>query len=336
MYLEQCKKTDILSLEASPESNEYPYIKVRSLCSKFSIRLQLQLTVQPRKFLQRSAIMDDEFLALLIQFSVVETRELSAGDLDLQLAVRFQREDLEHYQRERARQERPRFRTFLDDTHPLHGFPARFGPNIWARSREQNLPTNESLSNHNDLNLDNELASPTKIRRDSMGDVEMQQECLPCGEGTLMSNRVTLLCGHFFCSVCLKRCFRIACDSESSFPPQCCGQAIPVGWKQRILLGPEMLTRYREKKIEFETETANRIYCHQCTTFIPRPFQPTNSHAAYCRKCATYTCLLCKGKRHYGPCPPDRATQQVLNMAQAERWKRCTCGEMIELVAGMY
>jgi len=49
--------------------------------------------------------MDDEFLALLAQFSIEETRGLTAGDLDLQLAVRFQREDLEHYRRERRREE---------------------------------------------------------------------------------------------------------------------------------------------------------------------------------------------------------------------------------------
>ncbi|XMA18656.1 hypothetical protein WAI453_011447 [Rhynchosporium graminicola] len=51
--------------------------------------------------------------------------------------------------------------------------------------------------------------------------------------------------------------------------------------------------------------------------------------------CFTVTCKICKGPAHQHDCPQDAATQQVLQLAAAEGWKRCAhCKRMIELKVG--
>jgi hypothetical protein len=143
--------------------------------------------------------MDDEFLALLAQFSIEETRGLTAGDLDLQLAVRFQREDLKHYRRERRREDRHTSRNYLDGLNSTNESIANILGSFQTTSQTGNQATNESFFVGNDNNADNESNRSSDTRRDSMGDVEMRQECSICGDEAIIANGIALPCGHFFC-----------------------------------------------------------------------------------------------------------------------------------------
>ncbi|KAE9378172.1 hypothetical protein N431DRAFT_174352 [Stipitochalara longipes BDJ] len=167
-----------------------------------------------------------------------------------------------------------------------------------------------------------------------MSDIEMQQECSVCGEETDISDGIILPCSDFFCARCLNRWFRTACESEGSFPPQCCGQRTPLGGRAEILLNPDTLTLYKEKRLEFETEAAKRVYCHKCSAFIYKSIFDLQSHQIFCGKCRAFTCLSCKAKSHSGRCQLNLADQQVIDLAYAQGWRQCHCGYLVDRSAG--
>jgi hypothetical protein len=79
------------------------------------------------------------------------------------------------------------------------------------------------------------------------------------------------------------------------------------------------------------------VYCPQpeCSTYIPQ----ANRHPqlAFCPRCSRALCMCCKQTFHYGNCPPDAATQQVLDLAADQGWQPCpSCRTMVELRSGCY
>ncbi|EFW98492.1 ibr finger domain containing protein [Grosmannia clavigera kw1407] len=156
--------------------------------------------------------------------------------------------------------------------------------------------------------------------------------CVSCTDD-INVDAIPVSCGHRYCLGCLQRLFELATSDVSQFPPQCCGQAITLDSKTRTALGPEIINRYLEKKLE--SETPNRTYCHepQCQTFIP-PAAGNDEQlgVATCSVCHRKTCTRCKKPAHgNSACPTDRADEQVLTIAQEEHWQRCpSCRRIIE------
>jgi len=101
------------------------------------------------------------------------------------------------------------------------------------------------------------------------------------------------------------------------------------------LLSYKELAAFSAKGVEFTSET--KTYCGDptCSTFLP-PWL-IDEERATCPKCWKTTHVPCQtvvdGPDH--ECPPDQATQQVLDLADSEGWRRCPqCQTLVELMHG--
>ena len=140
-------------------------------------------------------------------------------------------------------------------------------------------------------------------------------------------------CGHNYCRDCNRQMFLGAIKDEELYPPRCCGRIVPPGTALRILNYHE-LRAFCERGIEYSTN--DRVYCAEptCSKFIP-PFNIEDDHGT-CPECFQKTHLPCRSFAHPGvDCPMDDKLQNVLAMADAENWKRCSnCRTMVELQHG--
>ncbi|KAK3396904.1 hypothetical protein B0T20DRAFT_357038 [Sordaria brevicollis] len=161
----------------------------------------------------------------------------------------------------------------------------------------------------------------------------VMRECVICTNSFRFYEVATFPCEHHMCKGCLVELFTRLLTDRTLFPPRCCREPIALD-KARFLLGPKLVGRYLAKKLEYETE--NPTYCFQptCSQFIP-PLVIHNN-VGMCVKCHLRTCALCKSQAHVGmDCPQDNSTQDVLEMAEREGWKRCySCHRMVELGTG--
>ncbi|CAD0037545.1 unnamed protein product, partial [Aureobasidium pullulans] len=123
---------------------------------------------------------------------------------------------------------------------------------------------------------------------------------------------------------------------EALYPPRCCGQEISFESVQG-LLNDRLQIRYREKKMEYDTEPNNRTYCHNttCGSFIYAAL--IEDEAGLCLDCGRTTCTICKRATHYGDCPSDEGTRRLLELAENRGWQRCynaKCHRVVELSSG--
>ncbi|KAI1632278.1 hypothetical protein F4809DRAFT_653403 [Biscogniauxia mediterranea] len=158
--------------------------------------------------------------------------------------------------------------------------------------------------------------------------------CVCCQTETNSAHVMRAPCQHEYCRVCLTELFSRATKDESSFPPRCCGQAIPLD-SNKPYLRREVIRKFEAKAVEFSVP--NRTYCHKptCSAFI----HPSDIRegVAHCASCKSRTCANCKAAAHVGYCPKDPEVQKVLQMARREKWQRCpTCHNIIELATGCY
>lgn len=160
------------------------------------------------------------------------------------------------------------------------------------------------------------------------------RRCIACREEMEFFHVVRVPCGHDYCRSCLEQLFKASMADETIFPPKCCGELIAIFEDSpRVFLNSDLAKKYEEKKVEFETP--NRTYCHnpECSSFIPMAY--IEDEIAPCFECGSTTCTICKAKSHAGDCPSDTATQQLLDIAQENGWRRCrVCKRMIELDHG--
>ncbi|KAI1458487.1 hypothetical protein F4805DRAFT_456829 [Annulohypoxylon moriforme] len=152
--------------------------------------------------------------------------------------------------------------------------------------------------------------------------------CIACTEEQHPLNLARLPCGHEYCPECLNHMIENAIRDEQSFPPRCCGQAVPIEGNERFV-DAKTISRFEEKEIEYTGP--HRTYCHipTCAAYIPHTSH--SNDIATCGKCQKGTCVKCKGASHDGDCPNDLQSQQVLQLAQDEDWQRCqNCNALIE------
>lgn len=140
-------------------------------------------------------------------------------------------------------------------------------------------------------------------------------------------------CGHEYCLDCTRQMFLGAIRDEELYPPRCCGNVLPPGVAMRVLNYQE-LRDFSERALEWTAK--DRVYCADptCSTFIP-VFAIKDEHGT-CPKCRQQTHLPCRSLIHPGvDCPMDENLPAVLEIAEAEGWKRCPhCRTMVELLRG--
>ncbi|KAJ3502013.1 hypothetical protein NM208_g16816 [Fusarium decemcellulare] len=157
------------------------------------------------------------------------------------------------------------------------------------------------------------------------------KECMVCADRFPSLALFRSPYSHEYYRECLLSLVRSSLLDESLFPPQCCGQHIPI--TPARWFPPGLVGEFRAKKIEFDTP--NRTYCNEpsCSTFVPPTF--ITGDAALCPKCTRKTCIHCKGQYHTGICPSDSASQQVLQLATENGWQSCYhCHRIVELDIG--
>lgn len=174
--------------------------------------------------------------------------------------------------------------------------------------------------------------------RDENND-EPRPQCVCCMNDFDSQEIVTCQCSHHYCHEYLESFFRRAITDESIFPPSCCNVSISIDDEDvSTVLGENLVTEFRDKKMEFETQ--NRTYCNslQCAAWIPPQHITTSDDVGTCPKCQVITCIICKAAAHEGTdCPEDEGTKNILDLTEQEGWRRCyRCHCIVELSDGCY
>lgn len=176
-----------------------------------------------------------------------------------------------------------------------------------------------------DHNLGEDLAQQNAI---------IYKECSACGDESPATDTLDAPCTHPYCKACIIDLFTKSMIDESLFPPRCCQLPIPLD-QARTFLSADAAALFEAKQIEFTT--TDRTYCWEptCSTFISPNTWYYNWGLARCPQCHRLTCTKCKAKFHLGGCPEDAVTQQILDMATQDGWKRCfNCRRMVEILHG--
>lgn len=159
-----------------------------------------------------------------------------------------------------------------------------------------------------------------------------QKTCLACTESMATSDSVTTACKHDYCKDCIQRMFTMALTDESLFPPKCCGQPILLDTARRFL-DRNAIRSFTEKQVELGTQRRTYCYRPQCSAFIP-PAR-IRDDVGTCPSCSAHTCTICKAHAHRGQdCPQDEDLQKLLEHADQKKWRRCTCGRVVERIEG--
>lgn len=162
---------------------------------------------------------------------------------------------------------------------------------------------------------------------------EESNECCVCSDRKPFYDVLKMPCGDEYCVGCISELFERAMTDETLYPPKCCRQVIPLQ-SIRPFLTPGLAAAFAEKSIEFDT--TDRTYCwvSSCSSFIPQT-RIAGGNIATCSRCSMTTCSDCKARAHWGDCPNDTATQQLLTAAAALGWQRCyQCHGVVELNHG--
>jgi hypothetical protein len=159
------------------------------------------------------------------------------------------------------------------------------------------------------------------------------RRCVICEEYVAFFDVARLPCQHECCRACLMEMFEAATIDESRHPPKCCDEISPEAENVRIFLTSEIIKKYLEKKIEWETK--NRTYCSHkdCRKFIG--LDHIFADLAVCPTCEHKTCTMCKEASHDADCPKDNELQQTLELVKENGWRRCeSCRRVLELRVG--
>lgn len=157
---------------------------------------------------------------------------------------------------------------------------------------------------------------------------EASHTCPACQEKFATSETLPKRpCGHRWCKECLLRLVEHSLTDDMYFPPRCCGRPFPLMLLN--IIGPDLMSRYKEKKRERDDSSPNYCAYPLCSTYIP----PENfrGNTGTCKACGKKTCALCKSKSHKLPCVEGLVWKTI----RKKRWRQCKrCHNVIERTGG--
>ena len=168
------------------------------------------------------------------------------------------------------------------------------------------------------------------VKKDT--DATEAEQCAACMTTYEADEMIIAPCKHQYCNACLCQLFEESLRDESLFPPRCCRQKIPLS-QVRFIIGAKATNKVELKAIEMAT--TDRTYCSDpnCAAFI-LPSQ-VRGNEAFCLKCPTVTCSLCKRPLHGEENCAASLEHEVLAAAAQAGWQRCyQCRSLVELHTG--
>lgn len=168
------------------------------------------------------------------------------------------------------------------------------------------------------------------------GECLIRQECVVCRDLVDLYQGYRLECHDVICQPCLFKLLENAISTETLYPPSCAGQEITLEWFFMNRLdstdaGRDLLSRYRDKRVEYLT--VDRTYCAvpSCSTFIKK--EPIAlSKFAQCTACLSFTCTKCKNLNGSAECCVKTAFDIE---TEKQGWKKCyRCSTWIEKIVG--
>lgn len=159
-------------------------------------------------------------------------------------------------------------------------------------------------------------------------------DCSSCSGSFPSPDIKQVRCEDWYCPVCLEQLFRLSMMDKTLYPPRCCQQTIPLE-DVRTFLPRELVLEFAAKKEELDDHQP--LYCRikSCSAYIG--VKKRIGRWACCAEsdCNTTTCTEGDHAPHDGACPPDVATQQVLEVAAQQGWRACPqCKMLVELTIG--
>ncbi|KAM7208106.1 hypothetical protein V8F20_001652 [Naviculisporaceae sp. PSN 640] len=166
-----------------------------------------------------------------------------------------------------------------------------------------------------------------------------KRECVACLSDFPRKSLILTTC-HPYCLSCFASLITAAISNEAQWPPKCCLNPIPSRTITKTLSKTKskshasLLRLYREKSIEYAIPPADRIYCpHPSGCSLLVQSYDKASKTARCSKNHTF-CVLCRQcPPHKGsePCPEDKDSQLLAEIAAEYGWRRCLrCSMLVE------
>lgn len=166
-------------------------------------------------------------------------------------------------------------------------------------------------------------------------------ECLICVAQRTQEETVTMPCQHRYCTQCLRNLLRDSLRDETLFPPRCCERVPETTIK--LVMGRQFMAQYRAKRIEFETQISNRIYCcnPHCARFLGPKQRNKSITRRVCEHCGVGTCTRCRamaqaeGEDYHVYCVPGEHDQTFLEAVRDAGYQQCfNCHRWVELNFG--
>lgn len=194
-------------------------------------------------------------------------------------------------------------------------------PHVDDGSESQDLRSDPE--EHHSLNAHSDASSES---------LEPSLSCSICRYEISPEHSFLLSCQDRYCDECIICLFNAAMKHESLFPPQCCGEQVPLATVQHLITA-EIELAFQMRRVELATP--NRVYCSKtdCSAFI-EPWYHVGDTAT-CPKCYSHTCITCKGPKHENQCPLNPAAIDLMALAASQGYKQCpSCHTMIEFIQG--
>lgn len=148
-------------------------------------------------------------------------------------------------------------------------------------------------------------------------------ECVACGEvfqaycrfrsafvqRTKESMPVELDCKHKYCHPCFNQLVRVACETEGTFPPRCCGERVKLQYLEKNLMS-DVLEKYYEMKWISCIPFNERWYCPYADCGATND---TKGRMWMCGKCLrdVDACQSCRQPSHEGDCNPQHVQEEL-------------------------
>lgn len=166
-----------------------------------------------------------------------------------------------------------------------------------------------------------------------------RDQCVSCDTKLQATDLVQTICHHSWCITCLNSLIEVYVRDESLHPLRCCKNPFSLGDIDARIDDTAVLSRFREKRREYEVPAQNRVYCasSQCSKFLgSSEAQPIGQPDIKCPLCRAVTCSTCRNFSHTGvECKGNEAVEQLRTLARAEGWQTCPgCFTVVDLHHG--